>query len=467
MRLSKDALKNPFLSALAVLVFSAGLAPAATVRTPNFLVTAPSAEIAEQCGKVAEYYRKSIAEDWLGAEMKRWYKPCTLSVKVGQIGAGGATTFAFDRGEVFGWRMNVQGSLERILDSVIPHEVSHTILACHFRRPLPRWADEGAATLIEHESERRRQALLLQQVWKTSQRIPLRKLLSIKEYPRDMQHVLTLYAEGYSLADFLVQAGGKTRYLQFLDAAHRQGWDRAIEQHYSLEGVDDLESRWNNWVMAGSPRLNIPSGTQLASNEQPKASEPPAAEQQFQRPIIRGQSPEQNRPAAEEQQVAAAVQNPPAGQRPQANGDLPQAQDIRQESPGWRRMRQKLADIPEDFVNPANDPAKLAIGREVQTALAEPAAIPSHPSPIVVGSRSAPAGPLAQTRTKTPTPPAPTRNEPAFRFELGGSENGTKNLPGGQTLGNGRGLHGSEAPRTRTARDPAVLGQASERPFSP
>ncbi len=462
MRLSKDALKNPFLLALAGLVFSAGFAPAATFRTPNFIVTAPSAEIAEQCGKVAEYYRKSIAEDWLGEEMKRWYKPCTLSVKVGQIGAGGATTFAFDRGQVFGWRMNVQGSLQRILDSVIPHEVSHTILACHFRRPLPRWADEGAATLIEHESERRRQALLLQQVWNTSRRIPLRKLLSIKEYPRDMQHVLTLYAEGYSLADFLVQAGGKTRYLEFLDAAHRQGWDRAIEEHYSLEGVDDLESRWNRWVMAGSPRLNIPKDTQLASNEQPKTSSSQPPEQQFQRPIIRGQSPEQSRPAAEERQVAAAVQNPPAAHGTPANGALPKAREVRQESPGWRRMRQKLADIPRDFVNPANDPAKLAIAKEVQTAQAEPASPSENPNRTTGGPRSNPTG----TRTETQTSPAPPPNEPVFRFELGGGT-GNENSPGGQTLGSGRGPRGSDFPRNRTARDPALLGQASERPFSP
>ena len=44
-------------------------------------------------------------------------------------GAGGATSFVFDRGEVFGWKMNIQGSRERILDSVLPHEVTHTIFA--------------------------------------------------------------------------------------------------------------------------------------------------------------------------------------------------------------------------------------------------------------------------------------------------------------------------------------------------
>ena len=57
--------------------------------------------------------------------------------------------------------MNVQGSLERILDSVLPHEITHTIFATHFGRPLPRWADEGACTTVEHSTERRKQEQLL------------------------------------------------------------------------------------------------------------------------------------------------------------------------------------------------------------------------------------------------------------------------------------------------------------------
>ncbi len=33
--------------------------------------------------------------------------------------------------------MEVIGTPERILDSVLPHEVTHTILATYFGRPLP------------------------------------------------------------------------------------------------------------------------------------------------------------------------------------------------------------------------------------------------------------------------------------------------------------------------------------------
>lgn len=262
---------------LAVCLFSAAEISAATFKTTNFVVTAPTADVAEEVGKTAEMFRRELAIEWLGQEMPAWSAPCPISVKVGQLGAGGATTFSFDRGEVFGWKMNIQGSLERILDSVLPHEVSHTIFACHFRRPLPRWADEGAATLVEHESERRRQTLTVQQVIKTDKRIGLRNLFSMKEYPRDMRDVLTLYAEGYSLADWLVQRGGKSRYLAFIEDAHRRGWDAALSQHYGMKSVEDFEKVWTDWVLAGSPPLAIEDARSLASNSSPSGKQPNVA----------------------------------------------------------------------------------------------------------------------------------------------------------------------------------------------
>lgn len=246
--------------------------------TPNFEVEAPTAAIAEKVALTAERCREELAMEWLGYTLPNWYKPCQVRVRVGQIGAGGATTFSFGGGQVFGWDMTVQGSLERILDSVIPHEVSHTIFACHFRRPLPRWADEGAATIAEEESERRRQTKLAEEVMPSKRRIPLRELLSITEYPKNMQHVLTLYAEGYLLADFLVQKGGKSRFLAFMQDAHESGWDASLRKHYEEESVEALESKWSQWVIAGSPSLRRPNGELLADAKSPS--------------IVRSQNPE-------------------------------------------------------------------------------------------------------------------------------------------------------------------------------
>jgi len=293
--------------ALAAAALLAALCPAvaisATFRTENFVVTAPTPEFAKKVGEAAEFYRHHVAVAWLGEPLPgRWSQPCPVKCKVGPMGAGGATTFTFQRGssgqmEVFGWNMDIQGTEQRILDSVLPHEISHMIFACHFRRPLPRWADEGAATLIEHESERMRQTKLLNQVINTSKRIPLQRLLSIKEYPRDMRDVLTLYAEGYSLADYLVQKKGeegRATFLTFLGDALKgdslKHWEYAFEKHYGIPSLQNVEQEWTEWVMAGSPTLDVADGVQLADAETGSSNETPADQTEF-----RGQSPDANR----------------------------------------------------------------------------------------------------------------------------------------------------------------------------
>ncbi len=262
-----DALKlqSKAIAFLICLTASCGRA-AETYQTINFSVKAASAATAEEVGKAAENYRRQLAIFWLGKPLPNWSAPCKIVVKEGQIGAGGRTTFQFVRGEVLNWSMEVQGTKERILDSVLPHEVNHTIFACHFRRPLPRWADEGAATLFEHRSEQIKQLGLLNQVIRSrTAMITLRELLSMKNYPEDYRRMLTLYAQGYALADFLVQQKGRHAYLKFISDGERIGWEEAIKANFDHDGIESLEKNWKGWILAGMPKLTLPRDQMLAA----------------------------------------------------------------------------------------------------------------------------------------------------------------------------------------------------------
>lgn len=251
----------------AVLMSLAIGTPNADYASPNFVVHAPTQEIARQVAAAAEESRRRLAIRWYGHEINNWGSPCDVVVVVGKnLGAGGATRFKFDRGEVYGWKMEVQGSLERILDSVIPHEVNHTILACYFRRKVPRWADEGAATVVEHISEKSRSFDLAEKLVNQGRRIPLRVLLNMTQYPRESDQVLAMYAQGYSLTEFLIQRKGHKHFLNFLNDAHHRGWDKAIATCYGSAGIEKLEQQWSSWVLAGSPRLDLPQGQLLAGN---------------------------------------------------------------------------------------------------------------------------------------------------------------------------------------------------------
>ncbi len=274
-----EALKlRSLLLAVLALASNGKVHGAGTYQTVNFAVTADRPEVAEKVGKEAEVYRRQLAVFWIGKPLPNWSRPCRISVREGAIGAGGQTTFQFVRGEVLNWRMQVQGTLERILDSVLPHEINHTIFACHFRRPLPRWADEGAATLFEHRSEQLKQLALLNEVIRNKHEvISLRDLLSMKEYPQGTRPMLTLYAQGYALADFLVQQKGRHAYLKFISDGERGGWEQAIRNNFDHEGIESLEKNWRGWVLAGMPKLTLPREQMLAANENDADSKAQAA----------------------------------------------------------------------------------------------------------------------------------------------------------------------------------------------
>jgi hypothetical protein len=226
----------------------------ASYRTPNFVVEAPTPQMAEQIGRAAEKYRSELAVDWIGQPMPNWAQPCELRANVAdRLGAGGATSFLFENGEVFGWRMTIQGSLERILDSVLPHEVTHTIFATHFRQPLPRWADEGACTTVEHESEKAKQQQMLIGFLQTGRGIAFSRMFAMREYPHD---VMPLYSQGYSLARYLVAQGGRRKFLDYLsDGLRDENWMRATKQHYGFDNLRTLQDRWLAWVAQGSPPM--------------------------------------------------------------------------------------------------------------------------------------------------------------------------------------------------------------------
>jgi hypothetical protein len=250
------------VAALTVVVSSVPV-EAAQYRTQNFVVEAPTYPIAQQVGQYAEYYRQQKAREWLGQEMPPWPEPCPLRVTLSPNGSGGATSFAYDRGRILSIDMNIEGSLDRLLASVLPHEVTHTVFAHFYRCPSPRWADEGGSVLSEDDLERQRHDHLVRQILRTPGRaIPLRRLFTMTKYPND---VMVLYAEGYSVTNFLVNRSNRMAFLRFVAAGMRGDWDAAVRDHYGFRNVEELERAWVQDLWSnpqGAP-------TQLASNRGP------------------------------------------------------------------------------------------------------------------------------------------------------------------------------------------------------
>jgi hypothetical protein len=354
----------------------------ASYRTPNFVVEAPTPQIAEQIGRAAETYRRDLAIEWLGSEMRNWSQPCPITAQVADhLGAGGATSFVFEHGEVFGWRMTIQGSLVRILDSVLPHEVTHTIFATHFRQPLPRWADEGACTTVEHASERAKQHQMLYSFLRTKRGIPFSQMFAMREYPHD---VMPLYSQGYSVARYLIAQGGKRKFLEFLaDGLRDDNWPRATKQSYDFDNLRVLQDNWLAWVKQGSPELAAPAETLalVAVNTPAPAPEAgrrarPAANLLYRDRAARSSSPASREGNASVYELASNRPGPRAGEVDAAAGETDDAWRPRVSK--VRGTSRALAAAPAPSDSPAELPGPLplyqatrpqAIGRPQQVIL--------------------------------------------------------------------------------------------------
>jgi hypothetical protein len=225
----------------------AGLLPvltAASHRTTNFVVEAPTPEAARAVAEHAERCRKAIALQWLGKALPDWSTPCPVRVKLTRGEAGGLTSFDFARGRVSDQSMTVEGRLDRILASALPHEVTHTVFAAYFGGPMPRWADEGASLLSEDLRERRRHDQIAESLLARRGDMPLSRLFRVEDYPRDL---LGFYGQGYSISRFLVEMGGRPRFLRFVKDGLAAGWDDATRAHYGLADVRELDRAWRSW----------------------------------------------------------------------------------------------------------------------------------------------------------------------------------------------------------------------------
>lgn len=252
------------------------------VTTRNFVVHAPDARLAKEIGRMAEIYRKDLSLEWLGYQIPDWQERCPIEVEIG-MNAGGETSFAFvengtDKGIPVSWQMRIFGPPDRLLDAVLPHEITHTIFATHFGRPLPRWADEGACTTVEHQSEREKNHRMLIEFLtsKPSRGIPFNRMFVMRDYPQD---ILPLYAQGYSLAKFLISQKGRQHFIEYVSAGleneqpgHEiESWNQVTKEEYGFDNLSDLQVQWLTWVRNGSKETASPATLAMAQIESTRA----------------------------------------------------------------------------------------------------------------------------------------------------------------------------------------------------
>ncbi len=154
--------------------------------------------------------------------------------------------------------------------------------------------------------------------------IPLRRLFDLKDYPRD---VMVLYAEGYSVTNFLVSQSSRSVFLAFVAQGMQGNWDRALQTHYRYRSVEDLEAAWVQHVYSNRPQPIEVASTRGRGEVSPtsrvvvRQTAPPVQPLlEAPQPIYRGQAPGEDEgvdPRREYRRTPPAqpVSRPPQGYR--------------------------------------------------------------------------------------------------------------------------------------------------------
>ncbi len=222
----------------------------ANYRTANFVVQAETPTMAREVAEAAEHWRRKLALEWLGQELPRWPSPCHVTVHTHEERLPGGYTRLLADGEHYRvWEIILEGPKERILDSVLPHEMTHAVFTTYFRQPAPRWAEEGASTIVEHPSQRLEQQRRFAEILLSGMALPIAELLTLADTD---ENATVQYVQGYSLTQFLLSQGGKQKFISFLNAGlSGASWTEAVCQQYGYRDMSELQSQWLQWAMPG------------------------------------------------------------------------------------------------------------------------------------------------------------------------------------------------------------------------
>jgi hypothetical protein len=231
------------LIALWILSPTAGLA-AGLVSSENFIVMAPDQNTAQVLLEQAEHFRTLVAQEWLGEELPPGVGRAVIHLEVSDTEDTGRT-WPIDTPDRRFHKLWLVTSVDRALGDTLHHEVTHVVFATQFPNRMPAWAEEGAASSSD-DADRMATRRRIVEWFASSGNWPNLQVLL------DMQSIGSADQEAYSaacsLTEYLIGRGGKQKFVRFAGDGKRDGWSRALKEHYGFHTVRDLQAGWQSWA---------------------------------------------------------------------------------------------------------------------------------------------------------------------------------------------------------------------------
>lgn len=227
-------------------------------------------DLAEAVLHKAERTRRLQQRKWFGRAGADWDRKCRIYLyPSGQAysaatGApvnpgGGHTDIRAEDGRVLGRCIHLHGGRAFLLKGLVPHEVTHAVLAGRLgRQRVPRWADEGMAILAEARPHIDMHFRYLPR-WRDADALfSMKTLLQMRDYPRP--HAIgVFYAQSVSLVDFLTRQKGAPRFAAFVRDGERDGYAASLRKHYGWSFAE-LDRQWQRDAFYGNKAAETTSG---------------------------------------------------------------------------------------------------------------------------------------------------------------------------------------------------------------
>lgn len=228
---------------LAVQLFLSSAGAAGLSRNENFMVMAPTQELADRVLKAAEQFRHDVAVQWLGAPLPPSVGPAIVHVELSET-----------RDDAFTWAKNgpdrkyhsvyLTTSLDQAVGSTLKHEITHVVLATRFPDRLPVWLEEGCAGYADDASRLKTRRAILDWFARTGNWPNLAQVLNAKKLSAADR---SSYAIACSVTHFLMDRGSRQHLIAFGELVQEQGPEAALKSSYGFASIEELGEEWQTW----------------------------------------------------------------------------------------------------------------------------------------------------------------------------------------------------------------------------
>ncbi len=224
-----------------------------------------SATEAEQMASYCEQLRAALADHYgFQSSKTKWQNRCEVylypteqryGAVVGRAAQEtlGSSLVTPATGAIKNRRIDLRTDVADYRTEVLPHELTHVLIADHFRDgPPPLWYDEGLALLADSEDKQVLHQRDLRNGINRGKTFALADLLTTQHYPRQ-DRVGVFYGQCASLASYLSTKGEPRKMHEFARRSQEVGVNLALEETYGIRGVASLEQMWRKSIISSAP----------------------------------------------------------------------------------------------------------------------------------------------------------------------------------------------------------------------